>query len=47
MLQGEGGVNLLEPEWIQAAADAAETAIEDAPTGGEALDDILSDLGIN
>ena len=25
-IQGEGGVNLLEPEWIQAAADAARKA---------------------
>ena len=31
----------------QAAADAAEIPIDKAPTGGQELDDALSDLGIN
>ena len=51
--QDQGGANADEyapvqaDEEAQAAADAAETPVDQAPTGGDELDDILGDLGIN
>ncbi|MBR3137915.1 hypothetical protein IKG41_01030 [Candidatus Saccharibacteria bacterium] len=51
--QNRGGANADEYAPVQAneaaqqAADQAEIPVEQAPTGGQALDDILGDLGIN
>ena len=47
--EDRGGANSSEYAPVQenTAADQAEIPIEQAPTGGQALEDILGDLGIN